>query len=161
LTYLNIVYSDSWAHCGSRRITAKFSSYQVPSYLFSYNHLIPISPPCRGVAHAAELPMLFPTLLHAFFPNYNFTAEEQQLSTNMMLYWANFIRTSNPNFEGSLANWDAYSVIADNEFVLNIQPQMRNYYYNATCSHFWDLYAVTNSTSITSTVKYDNDYHSF
>jgi carboxylesterase type B len=161
LTYLNIVYSNSWAHCGSRRITAKFSSSQVPSYLFTYNHLIPISPPCRGVAHAAELPMLFPTLLHAFFPNYNFTAEEQQLSTNMMLYWANFIRTSNPNFEGSLANWDAYSVISDNDFVLNIQPQMRNYYYNATCSHFWDLYAVTNSTSITSTVKYDNDYHSF
>jgi len=148
LTYLNIVYSNSWAHCASRRIAAKFASHQIASYLFTYNHLIPVSSSCHGVSHAAELPMLFPSFLHVLFPNYNLTAEEQQLSTNMMLYWANFIRTSNPNFEGSLANWDAYSLISDNDFVLDIQPRTRNYYYNATCSRFWDLYAVTNSTSV-------------
>jgi carboxylesterase type B len=102
------------------------------------------------VAHAAELPMLFPSLLPYLYPNYNFTALEQQLSTSMMLYWANFIHTSNPNYVESPANWDTYLAISDDDFVFDIQPQMRNYYYNTTCSRLWDLYAVTNSTSTSS-----------
>ena len=147
LDYLNIVYSDSWAHCGSRRVAAQFSTHKVLSYLYTYNHFVPDIRPCIGVLHTAELAMIFPSYVSIFFPNYNLTAEEQQLSTNMMLYWANYIRTSNPNFEGSLAKWDAYATNSDNDFVFDIHPQMRNYYYNASCSGFWDLYAVTNSTS--------------
>jgi len=146
LSYLNLVYSDSWAHCGSRRIASKFFTYGVPSYLFTYHHLIPAAPTCFGVSHATELIMLFPSFLHDFYPNYNFTTSEQQLSTNMMLYWANFIRTSNPNFEGSPANWDPYTIASDNDFVLDIIPKMRNSYYNASCSYLWDSYAVTNNT---------------
>ncbi len=103
LTYLNIVYSDSWGHCGSRRIVSKFSSYGLPSYFYTYNHLLPAASSCLGVTHAAELPMLFPSRLPYLYPNYNFTALEQQLSTNMMLYWANFIYTSNPNYTGNPA----------------------------------------------------------
>jgi carboxylesterase type B len=161
LTYLNLVYSDSWAHCGSRRIAAKFSTYGVPSYLYTYNHLIPVAPSCFGVSHATELIMLFPSFLPDFYPNYNFTALEQQLSTNMMLYWANFIHTSNPNFEGSPANWDAYAITSDNDFVLDIYPRMRNYYYNASCSRLWDPYAVTNSTFTSFTTTYINKYQYF
>jgi carboxylesterase type B len=161
LAYLNIVYSDSWAHCGSRRIASKFSSYGVPSYFYTYNHLIPVVPSCLGVAPAAELPMLFPGFLPYFYPNYNLTALEQQLSTNMMLYWANFIRTSNPNYQESQTNWDAYLTTSDNDFVLDIHLQMRNYYYNTTCSGLWDQYAVTNSTSTSFTDRYANKYHYF
>lgn len=150
LSYLNVVYSDSWAHCGSRRIASKFSSYGVPSYLFTYNHLIPVASSCLGVAHGVELIMLFPSFLPYFYPNYNLTALEQRLSTNMMLYWANFIRTSNPNYKESPVNWDVYLNTSDNDLVLDVHPQMRNYYYNATCSGLWDLYAVTNSSSTSS-----------
>jgi carboxylesterase type B len=157
LTYLNIVFSDSWAHCGSRRIASKFSTYGVPSYLYTYNHLIPTAPSCFGVAHAAELPMFFPSLLPFLYPNYNFTALEQQLSTNMMLYWANFIHKSNPSYTGNPANWDAYLTSADNDFVLDINPRMRNYYYSPICSRLWDLYAVTNSTLTTPVVRYDDE----
>ena len=146
LTYLNIVYSDSWAHCASRRIAARFSAYNVSSYLYTYSHFVPAIRPCIGVLHTAELAMIFPEYVSIFFPHYNLTAEEQQLSTNMMLYWTNFIRTSNPNFEGSLANWDAYIINADNDFVFDIHPQMRTHYYNTTCSGLWDQYAVTNSS---------------
>ncbi|CAF1131959.1 unnamed protein product [Adineta steineri] len=146
LTYLNIVYSDSWLHCGSRRIASEFARHRVPSYFYTYNHLIPVAPSCFGVTHAAELPMLFPSLLPFMYPHYTFTPLEQQLSTDMMLYWANFIHTSNPNYVGNPSNWDAYLVSSDNDFVLDIYPQMRNDYYNATCSRLWDLYAVTNNT---------------
>ena len=130
LTYLNMVYSDSWMHCGSRRIASRFSSYGLSSYLFTYSHLIPGGPSCFGVAHAAEIPMFFPSFLHYLYPNYNFTALELQFSTNMMLYWANFIHKSNPNYNGSPGNWDAYSTSTDDDFVLDINPQMRNYYYS-------------------------------
>jgi carboxylesterase type B len=147
LAYLNTVYSDSWAHCGSKRIASRFSSYGLPSYLYTYNHLIPAGSSCLGVAHATELPMLFPALLAYFYPGYHFTTLERQLSTNMMLYWANFIYTSNPSYTGNPAKWDAYLTASDDDFVLDINPQMRNHYYNSTCSCLWDLYAVTNSTS--------------
>ncbi|CAF1328369.1 unnamed protein product, partial [Didymodactylos carnosus] len=138
LTYLNIVYSDSWMHCGSRRIASKFSDYGLPSYLYTYSHRLSAAPSCSGVAHAAELPMLFPSYLRYFLRNYTFTALDQQLSTNMMLYWAHFIHNSNPNYSGNPANWDAYRNSTDNDFVLSINPQMRNHYYNPTCSRFWD-----------------------
>ncbi len=146
LTYLNIVYSDAWMHCGSRRIASKFSRYGLPSYLYTYNHLIHGMPACLGVAHATELFMLFPSILHYVYPSYNFSASEQQLSTNMMLYWANFIHKSNPNYNRNPANWDVYRNSIDDDFVLDINSQMRNHYYNPTCSRFWDRYAVTNST---------------
>ena len=147
LTYLNIIYTDSWIHCGSRHIASKFSTYGVSSYLYTYDHFIFLWSSCFGVIHAAELPMLFPSVLRYFYPNHNFTALEQQLSTNMILYWANFIRKSNPNYNGSPGNWDAYDTSTDNDFVLDIIPQMRNHYYSPTCSRFWDRYAVTNATT--------------
>ena len=150
LTYLNMVFSDSWGHCGSRRIASKFSSYGLPSYLYTYNHLLPAASSCLGVSHAAELPMFFPTLLSYLYPNYNFTVLEQQLSTNMILYWANFIYASNPNYRRNQKKWDAYFSASDADFVLDINPQMRSYYYNATCSRLWDLYAVTNSAFVSS-----------
>lgn len=161
MSYLNTVFSNSWVHCGSRRIASRFSSYGLPAYLYTYNHLLPVAPPCFGVAHAAELPMLFPNLLPQLYPNYNFTASEQQLSTNMMLYWANFISTSNPNYSGSPANWNAYLASSDDDFLIDINPQMRNYFYNFTCSGFWDSYAVTNSTIILPEVRYSSAHHYF
>jgi hypothetical protein len=63
----------------------------------------------------------------------------------MMLYWANFIHKSNPNYNKNPANWNVYRNSVDDDFVLDINPQMRNHYYNPTCSSFWDRYAVTNS----------------
>ena len=74
LACLNTVYSDSWAHCGSRRMASKFSTYGVLSYLYTYNHLIPVAPSCDGVSHGAEIIMLFPSFLPYIYPNYNFTA---------------------------------------------------------------------------------------
>jgi carboxylesterase type B len=146
LAYLDTVFSDSWLHCGSRRIASKFFSHGLPSYLYTYNHLIPAASSCLGVAHAAELPMLFPTLLPFLFPLHKFTKLEQQLSTSMMLYWANFIRTSNPNYSGSTTEWDAYNISSDGDFVLDITSRMREHYYNFTCSRLWDQYAVTSKT---------------
>jgi carboxylesterase type B len=156
LTYLNIVYSDSWGHCGTRRIASKFSSYGSSAYFYTYNHLISVTLSCFGVAHGAEIPMLFPSILPFLYPNYTFTALEQQLSTNMILYWANFIHKSDPNYSGSPAIWEAYLASSDNNFVIDINPQMRYIYYSATCSRFWDQYAVTNHPSTSSAMRYNN-----
>ncbi|CAF2198163.1 unnamed protein product [Rotaria magnacalcarata] len=148
LTYLNIVYSDAWAHCGSRRLASKFSDYGLSAYLYTYNHLIPVTAACLGVAHAFELVMFFPDLLLFLFPGYKLTEFEKQLSTNMMRYWANFIHTSNPNDGSELTNWDTYSSSSDGDFVLDIASKMRSDYYDLRCSRFWDRYAVTNSSFI-------------
>ena len=145
LAYLNTVFSDSWVHCGSRRTATTFSIYELPSYLYTFNHLIPVVFPCLGVAHAAELPMLFPLLLPILHPNYNFSASEQQLSTNMILHWAHFISAANPNYNGAPANWDPYRSSSDDDFVIDVKAYMRYRFYNATCSRFWDQYASENS----------------
>lgn len=141
LSYLNAVYSDSWAHCGARRLAAQFSNYGLPIYLYTYNHLVSVEPTCLGVAHATELPFLFPSLLPHVFPNYNFTESEKQLSTNMILYWSNFIRSSNPNYITSPAMWDIYQMSSDADFVIDIQPYMRNHYYFQKCTRFWDNFS--------------------
>lgn len=145
LAYLNTVFSDSWVHCGSRRTASTFSSHELPSYFYTFDHLIPVVSSCLGVTHAAELPMLFPLLLPSLHPNYNFSASEQQLSTNMILHWANFIRASNPNYDGAPANWNPYRSSSDNDFVIGVSPYMRSGYYRATCSRLWDQYASENS----------------
>lgn len=152
LTYLNIVCSDAWAHCGARRFASRFSSYGLPSYLYTYNYMMPITPPCFGVTHAAELPMFFPSVSF-FYLIYNSSSLERQLSTNMMLYWANFIHKSNPNYVGSPANWEAYHISSDGDFVLDTTPQMRYYYKESTCSRFWNQYAIWNSTGTSSGIR--------
>lgn len=141
LIYLNIIYSDSWAHCGSRRIASRFADNGLPAYLYTYDHLIPIAPPCLGVAHAAELPMLFPDLLPFVYPFYKFNALEEQLSIRMTLYWANFIHTSDPNFRGNPTHWDPYQNSSDGDLVLDISSQMRYHHYDFVCSRLWDRYA--------------------
>lgn len=147
LSYLNTVYSDSWCHCGSRRMATAFSNREVPAYLYRFNHVIPAVPACLGVAHAGELIMFSPSNVPYVYPNYNFTQQEQQLSTSMILYWASFISTSDPNYTGAPTHWDSHNADLDNDLDLNIQPRMTNHYYNSTCSSFWDLYAVTNCSS--------------
>ena len=142
LSYLNNVYSDSWAHCGARRLAAKFSHYNLSTYFFTYNHPLRVLPPCYSAFHGGDVLMFFLSFLDGSGLNVNFTREEQQLSTNMMLYWANFIYSSNPNFQGSLTYWDAFSITADNDLVLDIEPYRRNHYYNRSCSNLWDLYRV-------------------
>jgi carboxylesterase type B len=147
--------------CGSRRIASKFSSYGLPSYLYTYNHRLSATSSCSGVAHASELPMLFPSYLTYFLRNYTLTSTDQQLSTNMMLYWAHFIHNSNPNYNGSPAIWDVYRNSTDNDFVPDVNPQMRSNHYNPTCSRLGDRYAVTNNTFTSLANTYTNKYQYF
>ena len=141
LTYLNKVLTDSTYYCTARRVASQFASTEAPAYLYTYNYLIPATPPCVGVHHGAELVMFFPSVLPFFYPNYNLTSLEQQLSTNMSLYWASFIRTGNPNYAGSPAKWLPYRPSCDADFVLDINPRMRDRSHESICSTFWDPFA--------------------
>ena len=140
LAYLNTVFSDSWLHCGSRRAAFASSRYGAPTYLYTYNHAMGNTPPCFGVPHAAELPMLFPSILPFLYPNYNLTASEQQLSKILMLRWANFIDASDPNYNEAPVKWTPYNSASDGDFVLDVSSSMRYLYYNSSCSRLWDRY---------------------
>ena len=161
LIYLNIVFTNAWMNCGSRRITSSFSSYGIPSYLFTYNHLLSTTSSCAGATHSSDLPMLFPSYLPYFSGGYTFDAIDQQVSTSMMLYWAHFISSSNPNYNGSPANWDACQQSVDNDFVIQFNPYMRNRHYYPTCTGLWDRYAVTNKTITSAANTYTNKYSYF
>ena len=147
LAYLNTVFSDSWLHCGSRRAVSTLSSYGLPAYLYTYNHVFSVTPPCLGAAHAAELPMIFPSILAGLYPNYNLSTAEQQLSKSMMLYWASFINNADPNYNGASAKWAPYSSATDGDFVIDVSSSMRYFYYNGTCSRLWDRNGSVNTAS--------------
>ncbi|CAF1428961.1 unnamed protein product [Adineta ricciae] len=154
-TYLNVIYSDAWVKCGARRLAARFSEYVVPSYLYTYSYIVSAAPSCCGAVHTAELPMLFPSYLRYLYRNYTFTALDQQLSKNVALYWAHFIYNSDHNYDINPTNWSVCCSSTDNDLTIGTNPHMRSYYYNLTCSGLWDQYAVTNSTTAASTMKYD------
>lgn len=86
LTYLNIIYSKSWIQCGSRLIASKFASFGWATYLYTYNHVLSATPSCSGAAYAAELSMLCQYFLRYYLPNYTFTTDDEQFSTNIILY---------------------------------------------------------------------------
>ncbi|CAF1480081.1 unnamed protein product [Adineta ricciae] len=147
LTYVNIVYSDSWAHCGSRRMAARFSDYGLSSYFYTYNYILPVAPTCFGVSHTAELTMFFPSILSLLYPHYKLTTSEQELARDMILYWVNFIRSSNPNYRTSAINWNIYLTSSDNDLVLDMDSHMRNQYFSDVCINIWDRHAAMNMLS--------------
>jgi len=66
-----------------------------------------------GAYHGAELLYLFT------FSQVTRTAAQQQLSQQMMQYWANFVKTGSPNGNGLVA-WPAYGTGAHQ--TLSLQP---------------------------------------
>ena len=86
-------------------------------YGYSFDRKIPIAPGTKingvpatsadvGARHAGEIEYVFGTLDSV--PGVTWQAEDRTLSNEMMTYWTNFARSSDPNGEG-LASWPRYA----------------------------------------------------
>ena len=90
---------------GSRLQAGQHAAAGAPTFLYRFEH----APPGRdsdvyGSFHGAELAYVFGTQDTVQRP---WTPDDRALSKTMMNYWANFVRSGNPNGEG-LAHWPAY-----------------------------------------------------
>jgi carboxylesterase type B len=137
LSYLNTVFSDSLFHCTARRTAESLTSSGQHVYLYTFNLPLPLMPACYGVSQGSELTMLFPTF-NGTNGRYNLMTSSEQLSENMVLYWANFITNGDPNFAGAPTVWKSYNITSDDDLVIDVAPFMRHSFYNATCSGLWD-----------------------
>jgi para-nitrobenzyl esterase len=85
-----------------------------PVYLYEFDHAPPIPAgkfgphfdvKLAGAFHGGEIPYVFDTL--AAKPDWAITADDRHIAAIMSRYWANFIKTGNPNGPG-LAEWPRY-----------------------------------------------------
>ena len=72
---------------------------QAPAYVYYFTRDLPGDE--AGAFHSAELWYMFGTLGRCWRP---MTPKDYELSTRMLDYWANFIKTGNPNGSG-LTEW--------------------------------------------------------
>lgn len=87
----------SWA---AERVT----SGQGPTYIYIWGHTEPGNNSEHYAAfHSSEIPYVFDTLGKADRP---YTAEDHRIANLMATYWANFVKTGNPNGNG-LPEWPA------------------------------------------------------
>jgi len=109
--------------CSTRSFAKKISEFNIPVYLYNFNHSISFNSAwgntsyamCKkpyAVCHASELPFVFHT---ANYGGYNYTNDEEALSKAMSSYWTNFAVTGNPNkgAQSVTLNWVTYNSSAD------------------------------------------------
>jgi len=89
-----------------------------PVWLYLYAHPEPGPDADRyGAFHSSELPYVFQTLDAA--PERSFTDADRDLSTMMSAYWANFVKTGDPNGAG-LPSWPKLE--PDDPLLLRLEP---------------------------------------
>jgi para-nitrobenzyl esterase len=77
-----------------------------PVYTYFWTHALPgPSHDRRGAFHGSEIPYVFDSLDALKLP---FTDDDRKIGDTMSSYWANFIKTGNPNGAG-LPAWPGYS----------------------------------------------------
>ena len=94
-----------------------------PLYGYLFDHLEPGPESSHwGIFHSSELPYVFGTLDAA--PERHFTAADRALSAHLMRYWADFVKTGNPNGTG-LTVWPAMGQRDPEVMVLTPDPEPR------------------------------------
>jgi len=83
------------------------ASRNEPVYVYFFKHKLPATPDFEkyGAFHTGEVAYIMDDLK---FLNRPWKAEDQPLANQMSAYWANFIKTSNPNGAG-LPEWPKYN----------------------------------------------------
>ncbi|WP_052365180.1 carboxylesterase/lipase family protein [Halotalea alkalilenta] len=92
-----------------------------PIYLYLFDHIEPGTEQW-GVFHTSEVPYVLATLDRA--QGRSFTDTDRKISAQASAYWANFVKTGDPNGAG-LPRWSAYDPQAPAMLVLDAAPEMR------------------------------------
>ncbi len=119
---------------------------EVYQYFFDHRSSANPWPKWSGVLHGDEIAYVFgEPLRDDLGPEYNYTAEERQLSRDMMGAWANFAKTGNPNqFEnGSWVRdfyWPVYSPTFKEYLTLRPKNKTRGRGLDSRKCAFWKQY---------------------
>ncbi|KAL1380674.1 hypothetical protein pipiens_014019 [Culex pipiens pipiens] len=114
-------------------------------YVFDYQTKDGDYPQRMGTVHGEDLPYVFGAPLVDGFNHFprNYTKSEVALSEAIMIYWANFARTGNPNEhhrQDSILtaskernrfrsiNWDEYDPVHQKYLEIGMKPRMKNHF---------------------------------
>ena len=98
--------SDEFA-CGAYSIAQSMTKAHVRSYLYYFTYVDPGKRARLGAHHGEEL-----FFLSDSFPNdWEHTGKDEKLGDLVRSYWAQFVKTGDPNFEGA-PKWPAYDSTA-------------------------------------------------
>eukprot|EP01128_Nolandella_sp_AFSM9_P012705 TRINITY_DN9535_c0_g1_i1.p1 TRINITY_DN9535_c0_g1~~TRINITY_DN9535_c0_g1_i1.p1 ORF type:complete len:540 (+),score=106.52 TRINITY_DN9535_c0_g1_i1:27-1622(+) len=144
---LGQVATDYVFKCSSKYILNNMAKNGNDLFVYEFDHAWsfdgwgPHFPFCVGhVCHSSELPFLF-NPPKKFYP-YNFTPQEQDLSTTMISYWSNFAYSGNPSSgpHTGQVTWPAFnnSTAADSWMTLKAPAShVSQDDFKSTCD-FWD-----------------------
>jgi para-nitrobenzyl esterase len=131
--------------CPERNVVRSLSQY-VATYAYEFNDenapdlFDPVPTFPLGAYHFAEVQYLFD--LDVRFTGFNpFTQDQQHLSDLMILYWAQFATTGDPNFSGAPV-WSPYNSGTD-QFQSLIPPEPlveSGFDSDHKCSSFWNTF---------------------
>lgn len=120
--------TDFMFKCPARSIIDETSKH-VPSFLYNFEFFSGYSNACFGVAHAYELPYLFPNVLKSYFRNYQLKPNEIEFGKKMKKMWVEFA-------SGNTQSFVQYSSEKSNFVVMNQQNSVQEKYRQKFCD-FW------------------------
>ncbi|OGB21725.1 MAG: hypothetical protein A3I66_09620 [Burkholderiales bacterium RIFCSPLOWO2_02_FULL_57_36] len=132
------VFTDVAFACPGRS-AAQLLSARVPTYSYEFNdrnapmYILPAAMrPRWGAYHAGELQYIFPTSA-----NVTYTADQEALKTQMVNYWTQFAKNSDPN--GTGPTWPLYTAANDTYMSLNPGTSSVSTDFSARhkCAGFW------------------------
>jgi len=120
------IFGDAVFTCPSRTVARHISAAQNSSYLYMFNHPYGEYSPIWGAYHSDEIPFVLG--LPVLGP---FTAQEQELASNMGQFWTSFAKYGIPE------DWQAYQWQTDDALLLDVTLGHISNWRKEACD-FWD-----------------------
>ncbi|EFA75987.1 putative cholinesterase [Heterostelium album PN500] len=145
LDLMSLIGTDFVFQCPTRKVAVSLTAAGISDvYQYQFQHVSSFDaytpngfPMCKThVCHGMELPYVFDSVRST--GQFNFTAEEQILSDQMVDYWTNFAKNSNPNIGNTpTIQWPAYTQSNDITLVLQTPISVESGLKKEFCD-FWD-----------------------
>jgi len=111
--------SDEFA-CGAYSLTQAITRVGVRSYLYDFTYVDPGKRARLGAHHGEELFFL----TNSFPDDWEHTGEDENLGDLVRSYWAEFVKTSDPNFDGA-PKWPSYDSASTEYFEIGAHVGLR------------------------------------